>query len=587
MDRMCGKGIIDPKMNEYVQENADFLERALRHDKDKEFSFFGLRSLFDKYLLKDRNGIMVERPQHMLMREAIAVSQYSEDPEKRRNAVLKTYEMLSERRYTHATPTLFNACTTTPQLSSCFLVVPKGGKNQTTGFLQTLADVSEITSNTGGVGIAVQDYPAMGSYMKETNSQSKGLIPLLKMTDCFVAATKQDSGNRRQTAVAVYNELWHPDIINFLKMRRPGTDETDMAKDLFFGLWVNDLFMERLVENGTWTLMCPKRCPGLSDLYGEEFKKKYEEYERTMPDLPKIQCKKLWSEIIVAQIETGLPFMCFKDAVNYKSNQKHIGTIKCSNLCTEIMEYSSSDETAVCNLASVAVNMYVDKETRTFDFGKMTGDVRIVTKNLDNVIDRTRYPTEEARRSNLRHRPVGIGIQGLADAFMLMGMVYCDPESMILNRRIAKHIYYAAVEASCDLAKERGTYPAFEGSPACQGLLQFDLWREEQERKTARGFTTKFRPIVTELDWDMLKRDKLLKHGMRNSYVVAPMPTASTAQILGNNESFEPFTSNLYTRNVTNGMFKVVNKHLFRHLFENNMWSPGWGDLLLDTHGSV
>ncbi|KAK3883929.1 hypothetical protein Pcinc_011784 [Petrolisthes cinctipes] len=427
----------------------------------------------------------------------------------------------------------------------------------------------------------------MGSYMKETNSQSKGLIPLLKMTDCFVAATKQDSGNRRQTAVAVYNELWHPDLINFLKMRRPGTDETDMAKYLFFGLWVNDLFMERLVENGTWTLMCPKRCPGLSDLYGEEFKKKYEEYERTMPDLPKIQCKKLWSEIIVAQIETGLPFMCFKDAVNYKSNQKHIGTIRCSNLCTEIMEYSSSDETAVCNLASVAVNMYVDKETRTFDFGKMTDDVRIVTKNLDNVIDRTRYPTEEARRSILRHRPVGIGIQGLADAFMLMGMVYGDPESMILNRRIAEHIYYAAVEASCDLAKERGTYPAFEGSPASQGLLQFDLWRDEQERKTARGFTTKFRPIVTELDWDMLKRDKLLKHGMRNSYVVAPMPTASTAQILGNNESFEPFTSNLYTRNVMNGMFKVVNKHLFRHLFENNMWSPGWGDLMLDTHGSV
>lgn len=612
MNRMTEKELISPFYNDFVQKNAKELERGLRHDRDYEFNFFGLRTLYDKYLLKDRTGMMVERPQHMFMREAIMVSERDLNPSnpeegERRwlEATLETYELLSNRFYTHATPTLFNACTVEPQLSSCFLIVPKECSSLK-GFTRTITDIVDITSNTGGVGIAVQDYPSRGGYVWKSNAKSRGLIPLLKATDLQVAAMKWDGGNKRQTALAVYCELWHPDIISFIEMKCPDASPDEFAKDLFFGVWVSDLFMKRLVEKGYWTLMCPLKCPGLSDLHGEEFERKYMEYEATYPDLKRVSCQSIWVSLLKAQIETGNPYICFKDSVNRKSNQKHIGTIKCSNLCTEIMEYSSEDETAVCNLASIAVNMFVSKDGSYFDFDGLVECVKKVTRNLNMVIDVTFYPTEEARRSNMNHRPAGIGIQGLADAFLLMGMSYGDEKSKALNRRIAEHIYYAAVEESCDMAKERydklkkelspeefarlgkfpGAYPKFDGSPASQGKLQFDLWRDEQNDKRDKGCTTKFRPIITELDWDRIK-GKLLKYGMRNAYLVAPMPTASTAQILGNNEAFEPFTNNFFTRNVTNGLFKVVNRHLYTAMKKEGLWDEGFGNLLMASRGSV
>lgn len=613
MNKMTQIGIIDAKYNDFIQRNAKDLERALRHERDYDLNFFGLRTLYDKYLLKDRSGLMVERPQHMFMREAIMVSERDLSPftvqEGDRQwlaSTLETYELLSSKKYTHATPTLFNACTVTPQLSSCFLITPKDGSSLR-GFSRTMTDIIDISTNTGGVGIAMQDYAARGSYIKELNARSRGLIPILKATDQHVAAMKCDSGNRRQTAIAVYCELWHPNIVSFIEMKCPSSKPEEFAKDLFFGVWVNDLFMKRLVKEGEWTLMCPLKCPGLSELYGEEFERKYEEYEAMYPELKRVSCNSIWISLLKAQLESGTPYLCFKDSVNRKSNQKHIGTIKCSNLCTEIMEYSSEDETAVCNLASIAVNMFVSKDGTRYDFDGLAECVRKVTRNLNMVIDVTFYPTKEAERSNMNHRPIGIGIQGLADAFLLMGMAYGDEESKILNRRIAELIYYVAVEESCVLAKEHrdklemelppeefarlgrfpGAYPRFEGSPASQGKLQFDLWEDEQDQKRAEGCTTKFRPIVTELDWNKLKQEKLLKYGMRNAYTVAPMPTASTAQILGNNEAFEPYTNNFYTRNVANGMFKVVNKHLHNTLNAQGLWNEGIGNLLMATRGSV
>nr|BDT63202.1 MAG: wsv172-like protein [Hemigrapsus takanoi nimavirus]GBG35360.1 wsv172-like protein [Hemigrapsus takanoi nimavirus] len=566
MNRLCVEDeIIDPVYNTFIQENAKVLNEAINYNRDFLFNYFGFKTL------KNRQGEVVERPQHMMMRVAVCVSDRLPVNKKQRlEGIIETYEALSLKHYIHATPTLFHACTVVPQLSSCFLLAPRA--NNAIGLTETFADIARITMNSGGVGLNLQDYPALGSYLHDMNAVSPGSIPMIKTMDSLVNALKLDSGNRRQSAIAVYTEPWHPDIFKFLAMKQIDSDESELAKDLFFGLWMPNLFMKRLEKkNGMWTLMCPKKCPGLSDVWGEDFERLYEQYEEPYPDLRRVPCSDLWSAIIKSQLETG-----FKDAVNRKSNQKHIGTVKCSNLCTEIMEYSSPDETAVCNLASVAVNTFVDEEDGTFDFGKLRRITKLVTRNLDNVIDVTYYPTEPARRSNLRHRPKGIGVQGLADTFATLGYVFDSAEARELDVKIFENIYYAAVETSCELAKERGVYPSYEGSPASRGRLLFDMWREEEGRM-----------VETTLDWDKLKREKLREYGMCNSYLLAPMPTASTPQILGNNESIEPITSNVYTRKVTRGFFNVVNKHLYKRLMKQGIWSSGLGNLLATTRGSI
>lgn len=576
MNRLCVEDkIIDPTYNTFIQENAKVLDEAINYSRDFLFNYFGFKTLVDRYLLKNRRGKVVERIQHMMMRVAVCVSdRLSVSRKQRLDRIIETYNAISLKYYTHATPTLFHACTVVPQLSSCFLLAPR--TNDAIGLTKTFADITRITMNSGGVGLNLQDYPALGSYLHDMNAVSPGSIPMIKTMDGLVNALKLDSGNRRQSAIAVYTEPWHPDIFKFLAMKQIDSDESELAKDLFFGLWMPDLFMRRLNNNSMWTLMCPKKCPGLSDVWGVDFEKLYEQYEEQYPDLPRVPCSDLWYAIIKSQLETGTPYMCYKDTVNRKSNQKHIGTIKCSNLCTEIMEYSSPDETAVCNLASIAVNTFVDEDDGTFDFEKLRQITKLVTRNLDNVIDASHYPTDRARRSNFRHRPMGIGIQGLADTFAMLGYAFDSAEARKLDVKIFENIYYAAVETSCELAKERGVYPSYKGSPASRGKLQFDMWREEEGRK-----------VETTLDWDKLKREKLSEYGMRNSYLLAPMPTASTAQILGNNESIEPFTSNTYTRKVTSGFFNVVNKHLYKRLMKQGIWSSGLGNLLATTRGSI
>ena len=577
MNRLCTEDkIIDPVYNAFIQENAKVLNEAIDYKRDFLFNYFGFKTLVDSYLLKNRRGEVVERPQHMMMRVAVCVSdQQLVSRKERLDRIVETYNAMSLKHYTHATPTLFHACTVVPQLSSCFLLAPRA--NNAIGMTETFADIAKIAMNTGGVGLNLQDYPALGSYLYDMNALSSGSIPMIKTMNGLVNALKLESGNRRPSAIAVYTEPWHPDIFKFLAMKQIDSDESELAKDLFFGLWMPDLFMKRLKkENSMWTLMCPKKCPGLSDVWGEDFERLYEQYEKQYPDLHRVPCSDLWRAIIKSQVETGTPYMCYKDAVNRKSNQKHLGTVKCSNLCTEIVEYSSPDETAVCNLASIAVNTCVVEEAGTFDFEKLKRITKLVTRNLDNVIDVTYYPTEPARKSNLKHRPMGIGVQGLADTFAILGYAFDSAEARRLDVRIFENMYYAAVETSCELAKERGVYPSYEGSPASQGKLQFDMWREEEGRN-----------VETTLDWDKLKREKLNKYGMRNSYLLAPMPTASTAQILGNNESIEPFYSNTYTRKVTSGFFNVVNKHLYERLMKQGMWSPGLGNLLATTRGSI
>ena len=576
MNRLCVEDrIIDPEYNKFIQENAKVLDETIDYNRDFLFNYFGFKTLLVRYLLKNRRGEVVERPQHMMMRVAVCVSdRWTVSRKQRLDRIIETYNAISLKHYIHATPTLFHACTVKSQLSSCFLLTPRA--DDAIGLTKTFTDIAKITMNTGGVGLNLQDYPALGSYLHDMNAVSPGSIPMIKTMDSLVNALKLDNGNRRQAAIAVYIEPWHPDIFKFLSAKRIESDESELAKDLFFGLWMPDLFMKRLEKkNSMWTLMCPKKCPGLSDVWGEDFEKLYEQYEEQYPDLRRVPCSDLWNSIIRSQLETGTPYMCYKDTVNRKSNQKHIGTIKCSNLCTEIMEYSSPDETAVCNLASIAVNTFVDEERSTFDFEKLRQITKLVTRNLDNVIDATWYPTKRARESNFRHRPIGIGVQGLADVFAMLGYAFDSAEAKDLNVKIFENIYYAAVETSCELAKERGVYPSYEGSPASQGKLQFDMWREEG------------RNVETTLDWDKLKREKLSKYGMRHSYLMALMPTASTAQILGNNESIEPFTSNAFTRKEASGFFIVVNKHLYKCLMKQGKWTSGLGNLLAITRGSI
>ena len=532
-------------VHEIIQENAEFLDSQIIYDRDFSYDYFGFKTLERSYLLK-MNGEISERPQQMLMRVSVGI--HKDDLE----SVVKTYNMLSEGWFTHATPTLFNAGTPKPQMSSCFLLTMK--EDSISGIYDTLKQCAKISQSAGGIGLAMHNIRAKGSYIKGTNGTSNGIVPMLRVFNDTARYVDQ-GGGRRKGSFAMYLEPWHADVFDFLEMRKNHGKEEQRARDLFYALWIPDLFMKRVEENGDWTLMCPNECPGLPETHSAEFEALYTKYEKEGRGRKTIKAQDLWFKILDSQVETGTPYMLFKDAANSKSNQKNLGTIRSSNLCTEIIEYTAPDEVAVCNLASVALPKFVTPDGE-FDHEKLFEVTYQVAKNLNCIIDRNYYPVVEARNSNMRHRPIGIGIQGLADVFILMRHAFDSEEAKTLNKEIFETLYYASCTASKDLAKEDGAYETFKGSPASEGKLQFDLWN------------------VTPSDrweWDVLK-EEIQKHGMRNSLLLAPMPTASTAQILGNNECFEPYTSNIYTRRVLSGEFIVVNKHLLRDLVKLGLW---------------
>jgi ribonucleoside-diphosphate reductase alpha chain len=508
------------------------------------------------------NNKVAERPQHMIMRVAVGI--HKEDI----TAAIETFNLMSERWFTHATPTLFNAGTPKPQMSSCFLLQMQD--DSIDGIYNTLKQCAKISQSAGGIGINIHNVRATGSYIKGTNGTSNGLIPMLKVFN-ETARYVDQGGGKRKGSIAVYLEPWHADIFNFLDIRKNHGKEEMRARDLFTALWTPDLFMKRVEEEGVWSLMCPNECPGLSDCHGEEFEKLYTKYEAEGKFRKQIPARELWSAIIESQIETGNPYMLFKDAANGKSNQQNLGTIKSSNLCTEIIEYTSADEVAVCNLASIALPRFVDEKTGTFDHQRLFEVTYVATKNLNKIIDRNYYPIPEARNSNMRHRPIGLGVQGLADTFIMMRYPFESEEARKLNAEIFETIYYASMTASKDLSKIDGPYETFAGSPVSKGIFQFDMW----------GVTPSGR-----WEWDILK-EEVKKHGVRNSLLLAPMPTASTSQILGNNECFEPYTSNIYTRRVLSGEFVVVNKHLLKDLVKLGIWNDNLKNKIIAANGSV
>ncbi|XP_014259672.1 ribonucleoside-diphosphate reductase large subunit [Cimex lectularius] len=552
--------LISDTHHKIIMENADKLNSAIIYDRDFNYNYFGFKTLERSYLLRIRNKI-VERPQHMLMRVAIGI--HGEDID----AAIETYNLLSEGYFTHASPTLFNAATPKPQLSSCFLLALKDDSIE--GIFDTLKQSALISKTAGGIGIHVHCIRAKGSLIAGTNGISNGLVPMLRVFNNTARYVDQ-GGNKRPGAFAIYLEPWHADIFEFLDLKKNTGKEEVRARDLFYALWIPDLFMERVESNKKWSLMCPHKCPGLHDVWGKNFEDLYVKYENEGRYIRQIDARNLWNAIIESQVETGVPYMLYKDACNRKSNQQNLGTIKCSNLCTEIVEYTSADEIAVCNLASIALNKYV-KQDRTYDFKKLKEVAKIVTKNLNKIIDVNYYPVVEARRSNMRHRPIGIGVQGLADTFILMRYPFESIQAQTLNKQIFETIYYGALEASCDLAEKLGPYETYDGSPVSKGILQYDMW----------GVTP------SDLwDWNALK-EKIAKHGVRNSLLIAPMPTASTAQILGNNESFEPYTTNIYTRRVLSGEFQVVNQHLLKDLVNLQLWNEEMKNSLIENGGSI
>jgi ribonucleoside-diphosphate reductase alpha chain len=561
---------IDPKTNknaaliaqdvyEIIMKNAEELDSAIIYDRDMAYDYFGFKTLERSYLLKI-NGIIVERPQHMLMRVSIGI--HKEDVA----SAIKTYHLMSERWFTHATPTLFNAGTPKAQMSSCFLLTMK--EDSIDGIYDTLKQCAKISQSAGGIGLAIHNIRATGSYIKGTNGTSNGIIPMLRVFNDTARYVDQ-GGGKRKGSFAIYLEPWHADIFDFLDLRKNHGKEENRARDLFFALWTNDLFMERVELDGDWTLMCPNECPGLSDCYGDEFRALYTKYERENRGRKTIKAQELWFAILESQIETGTPYMLYKDACNEKSNQKNLGTIKSSNLCTEIVEYTAPDEVAVCNLASIALPKFVEKGK--FDFDKLFEITYQATINLNRIIDNNYYPVPEAKNSNLRHRPIGLGVQGLADAFILMRYPFTSDEAKQLNKDIFETIYYAALTASKDLAKVEGPYETYKGSPISQGIFQFDMWGVQASNRW---------------EWDVL-RDEIKEHGVRNSLLVAPMPTASTSQILGNNECFEPYTSNIYSRRTLSGEFPVVNKHLLKDLVKLGLWSDSMKNRLIAANGSI
>ncbi|CAB1120955.1 unnamed protein product [Ectocarpus sp. CCAP 1310/34] len=560
-------GLIADDVYEIIQKNKQRLNSALIMDRDFDYDYFGFKTLEKSYLLK-ADGKVVERPQHMIMRVSVGI--HKDDIEK----VIETYDLMSQRLFTHATPTLFNAGTPKPQMSSCFLLTMK--EDSINGIYDTLKQCAQISKHAGGIGLSIHHVRAANSYIRGTNGSSNGIVPMLRVFNNTARYVDQ-GGGKRKGSIAVYLEPWHADIVAFLDLKKNHGNELERARDLFYAMWIPDLFMQRVEADGDWNLFCPNEAPGLSDTHSEEFKELYEQYEakeglsrRTM------KARLLWDAILESQVETGTPYMLYKDACNFKSNQKNLGTIKSSNLCTEIVEYTAPDEVAVCNLASINLSALVippatENAKATYDFEKLQHISEVVTRNLNRVIDANYYPIEEARNSNMRHRPIGIGVQGLADAFIKMRLPFESEEACKLNRDIFETIYFGAVNASVELAKELGPYETYAGSPASEGLLQFDLWGV---KPTGRH------------DWAALKA-KMAEHGLRNSLLVAPMPTASTAQILGNNESVEPFTSNMYNRRVLAGEFTVVNKYLLRDLTERGLWTPEVRNQIIADQGSV
>ena len=544
---------------EIISKNAEILDSTIIYDRDFNYDYFGFKTLEKSYLLRI-NGNVFERPQHMLMRVAVGI--HKNDIK----SAIETYNLLSEGWFTHATPTLYNAGTPKPQLSSCFLLTMKD--DSIDGIYDTLKQCALISQSAGGIGLSIHDIRATGSYIRGTNGTSNGIIPMLRVFNDTARYVDQ-GGGKRKGSFAIYLEPWHADVFEFLDLKKNHGKEELRARDLFFALWISDLFMQRVEENGDWSLFCPNECPGLSSTWGKDFEVLYEKYEREGKAKKTVKAQELWFKILESQIETGTPYVLYKDACNRKSNQQNLGTIRSSNLCTEIVEYTSPDEVAVCNLASIALPRFVSKGQ--FDHLKLFEVTKVVTKNLNKIIDINYYPIEEAKRSNFRHRPIGIGIQGLADTFCLMRLPFESEAAQELNQEIFETIYFGAMTASVELAQEHGAYETYEGSPVSKGIFQYDMWKVKPSKRW---------------NWDGLKAE-VKQYGVRNSLLLAPMPTASTSQILGNNECFEPFTSNIYTRRVLSGEFIVVNKYLLRDLVELNLWNDDIKNKIIANNGSV
>lgn len=561
VDSKTGKKapLLAEDVHEIIQKNAQLLDSTIIYDRDFGYDYFGFKTLERSYLMK-LDGKVAERPQHMLMRVAVGI--HKEDID----AAIETYNLMSERWFTHATPTLFNAGTPKPQMSSCFLLTMKDDSIE--GIYDTLKQTAKISQSAGGIGLAIHNIRATGSYIRGTNGTSNGIIPMLRVFNDTARYVDQ-GGGKRKGSFAIYLEPWHADVFEFLDLRKNHGKEEIRARDLFTAMWTPDLFMKRVEENGEWSLFCPNEAPGLSECYGAEFEKLYTKYEKEGRARKTVKAQDLWFAILDSQIETGNPYMLYKDACNEKSNQKNLGTIKSSNLCTEIMEYTSSDEVAVCNLASIALPRFI--EGGKFDHQKLFDVTYVITKNLNKVIDRNYYPVPEARNSNMKHRPIGIGVQGLADAFIILRMAFDSPEAAKLNSEIFETIYYASMTASKDLAKVDGHYETYPGSPVSKGIFQYDMWNVTPS---------------TRWEWDILK-EEVAKYGVRNSLLLAPMPTASTSQILGNNECFEPYTSNIYTRRVLSGEFVIVNKHLLKDLVKLGLWNDKLKNKIIAANGSI
>ncbi|MCR5860707.1 ribonucleoside-diphosphate reductase subunit alpha [Flavobacterium sp. J372] len=554
--------LISDEVYEVIMANAEKLDSTIIYNRDFNYDYFGFKTLERSYLLKV-NGQIAERPQHMLMRVSVGIHLNDID------SAIETYELMSKKYFTHATPTLFNAGTPKPQMSSCFLLTMRDDSIE--GIYDTLKQTAMISQSAGGIGLSIHNVRATGSYIRGTNGTSNGIVPMLRVFNDTARYVDQ-GGGKRKGSFAVYIETWHADIMDFLDLKKNHGKEEMRARDLFYAMWTSDLFMKRVQEDAHWTLMCPNECPGLYDVYGDEFEALYTSYEAQGRGRKTIKARELWEKILESQIETGTPYMLYKDAANRKSNQKNLGTIRSSNLCTEIMEYTAPDEVAVCNLASISLPMFV--EDGKFNHDYLYQVTKRVTRNLNKVIDRNYYPVKEAENSNMRHRPVGLGVQGLADAFILMRLPFTSDEAKKLNQEIFETMYFAAVTASMEMAKEEGPYSTFAGSPISQGEFQYNLWGLNDSDLSGRW------------DWASLRKE-VMEHGVRNSLLMAPMPTASTSQILGNNEAFEPYTSNIYTRRVLSGEFIVVNKHLLEDLVRLGLWNETLKQEIMRANGSI
>ena len=554
--------LLSDEVYKVIKKNAEKLDSTIIYNRDFNYDYFGFKTLERSYLLK-LNGVTVERPQHMLMRVSIGIHLDDLD------AAIETYTLMSKKYFTHATPTLFNSGTPKPQLSSCFLLTMQD--DSIDGIYNTLKQTAKISQSAGGIGLSIHNIRATGSYIAGTNGTSNGIVPMLRVFNDTARYVDQ-GGGKRKGSFAIYIEPWHSDIFDFLELKKNHGKEEMRARDLFYAMWIPDLFMKRVESNEEWTLMCPNECPGLYDTHSEEFEKLYLKYEKDQKGRKTIKARELWEKILEAQIETGTPYMLYKDACNRKSNQKNLGTIRSSNLCTEILEYTSKDEIAVCNLASIALPMFV--KNNSFDHKELFKVTKRVTKNLNKVIDRNYYPVKEAENSNFRHRPIGLGVQGLADTFIKLRMPFTCDDAKTLNQEIFETIYFAALTASMEEAIKEGAYKSYKGSPISKGELQHNMWGIKDDELSGRW------------DWDGLRKE-IKKNGVRNSLLVAPMPTASTAQILGNNECFEPYTSNIYTRRVLSGEFIVVNKHLLEDLVKLGLWTEELKQELMKANGSI